>query len=101
MIMLSYDEAYFRWIGIRLEMLGNFIVLLATIFALISDELNGAQVGLSISYAVQVMYLTLYETNQTHTYMQISLENVLFCFTFKHNLIFKLSKRLLNIFSEI
>ena len=37
-------------------MLGNLIVLLATIFALISDELNGAQVGLTISYAVQVRY---------------------------------------------
>ena len=44
----------FRWIGVRLEMLGNVIVLLATIFALISNELNGAEVGLSITYAVQV-----------------------------------------------
>ena len=35
-------------------MLGNVIVLLATIFALISNELNGAEVGLSITYAVQV-----------------------------------------------
>lgn len=43
-----------RWIGIRLEMLGNLIVLLATLFSLLSDDLNGAQVGLSISYAVQI-----------------------------------------------
>ncbi|XP_060579428.1 ATP-binding cassette sub-family C member 3-like [Ruditapes philippinarum] len=43
-----------RWIGIRLETLGNVIALLAAVFGLISDELNGAQVGLSITYAVQI-----------------------------------------------
>ena len=48
-IILNY-----RWIGIRLETLGNVIALLAAVFGLISDELNGAQVGLSITYAVQV-----------------------------------------------
>ena len=44
----------FRWIGIRLELIGNLIALLATVFGLASDDLNGAQVGLSITYAVQV-----------------------------------------------
>ncbi|XP_052786369.1 multidrug resistance-associated protein 1-like isoform X1 [Mya arenaria] len=43
-----------RWIGIRLELMGNLIALLATVFGLVSDELNGAQVGLSITYAVQI-----------------------------------------------
>ena len=47
-------DFHFRWIGIRLELLGNVIVLLATIFCLVSEDLNGAQVGLSISYAVMV-----------------------------------------------
>lgn len=43
-----------RWIGVRIELIGNVIALLATVFGLISDELNGAQVGLSITYAVQI-----------------------------------------------
>ncbi|XP_053387089.1 multidrug resistance-associated protein 1-like [Mercenaria mercenaria] len=43
-----------RWIGIRLEILGNVIAFLATVFGLVSDDLNGAQVGLSITYAVQI-----------------------------------------------
>ena len=63
----------FRWIGVRLEMLGNVIVLLATIFALISNELNGAEVGLSITYAVQVG-ATFY---QFYKLMMVDLNNVL------------------------
>ncbi|KAL4216369.1 hypothetical protein ACF0H5_024096 [Mactra antiquata] len=43
-----------RWIGVRLELLGNIIAFLATVFGLVEDDLNGAQVGLSISYAVQI-----------------------------------------------
>jgi hypothetical protein len=54
-IILNY-----RWIGIRLETLGNVIALLAAVFGLISDELNGAQVGLSITYAVQVDITDIY-----------------------------------------
>ncbi|XP_060602685.1 multidrug resistance-associated protein 1-like [Ruditapes philippinarum] len=43
-----------RWIAIRLETLGNILILAAAIFALISTGLNGAQVGLSITYALQI-----------------------------------------------
>ncbi|XP_045182658.2 multidrug resistance-associated protein 1-like [Mercenaria mercenaria] len=43
-----------RWIAIRLETLGNILILAAAVFALISTGLNGAQVGLSITYALQI-----------------------------------------------
>lgn len=36
--------------------MGNFVAFLAALFALLSD-LNGAQVGMSITYAVQVAWL--------------------------------------------
>ncbi|WAR18941.1 MRP1-like protein [Mya arenaria] len=42
-----------RWIAVRLETLGNFLILAAAIFALLSD-LNGAQVGLSVTYSLQI-----------------------------------------------
>lgn len=41
-----------RWLGVRLEFLGNCLVLGATLFSIFSD-LNGAIVGLSITYALQ------------------------------------------------
>ncbi|XP_062590611.1 multidrug resistance-associated protein 1-like isoform X1 [Saccostrea cucullata] len=41
-----------RWLGVRLEFLGNCLVLGATMFSIFSD-LNGALVGLSITYALQ------------------------------------------------
>ncbi|KAL5019773.1 hypothetical protein ScPMuIL_002665 [Solemya velum] len=42
-----------RWLGFRLEFIGNFIVLAAALFAVISD-VSGGMVGLSVSYALQV-----------------------------------------------
>ncbi|KAL3882085.1 hypothetical protein ACJMK2_028457, partial [Sinanodonta woodiana] len=43
-----------RWLAIRLELLGAVVVVAAVIFAVLGrDALNGAIVGLSISYAVQ------------------------------------------------
>ncbi|KAK3084438.1 hypothetical protein FSP39_013539 [Pinctada imbricata] len=41
-----------RWLGVRLEFLGNCLVLAAALFSIFSD-LNGASVGLSITYALQ------------------------------------------------
>ena len=38
----------------RLEFLGSLIVSLATLFIIIADDLNGAQLGLTVTYAVQV-----------------------------------------------
>ncbi|KJE98072.1 multidrug resistance-associated protein 3, variant [Capsaspora owczarzaki ATCC 30864] len=44
-----------RWLAIRLEFIGNLIVLLAALFAVLGrDSVNPGLVGLSISYALQV-----------------------------------------------
>ncbi|XP_071120825.1 multidrug resistance-associated protein 1-like isoform X2 [Mytilus edulis] len=47
-----------RWLGVRLEFLGNLTVFSAAMFAVISvvrgDGIDGAIVGLSISYALQI-----------------------------------------------
>ena len=44
----------FRWLGFRLEFLGNCIVFAAAIFSVVSPSNTGGLVGLSISYALQV-----------------------------------------------
>ncbi|KAL4216728.1 hypothetical protein ACF0H5_024451 [Mactra antiquata] len=43
-----------RWVGWRVELVGNFVAFLAALFALLTNDLNGAQVGMSITYAVQL-----------------------------------------------
>ncbi|KFP32343.1 Canalicular multispecific organic anion transporter 2, partial [Colius striatus] len=44
-----------RWLGIRVEFVGNCIVLFAALFAVVSkSSLNPGLVGLSVSYALQV-----------------------------------------------
>ncbi|NXC45150.1 MRP3 protein, partial [Penelope pileata] len=43
-----------RWLGIRVEFLGNCVVLFAALFAVIGkNSLNAGLVGLSVSYALQ------------------------------------------------
>lgn len=45
----------FRWLSIRLEMVGNFIIFFSALFAVISREsLDSGLVGLSITYALQI-----------------------------------------------
>jgi ABC-type multidrug transport system fused ATPase/permease subunit len=42
-----------RWLSIRLEMIGNFIVLFTALFAVIyRNELDASQVGLIVTYAL-------------------------------------------------
>ncbi|KAJ8313002.1 hypothetical protein KUTeg_010375, partial [Tegillarca granosa] len=44
-----------RWLGVRMELLSNCLVFAAAIFGIVFD-LNGAMVGLSISYALQALW---------------------------------------------
>jgi len=43
-----------RWLAIRLEMVGNLIILFAALFAVMGKDLSPGLVGLSVSYALQV-----------------------------------------------
>lgn len=43
-----------RWLAVRLEMVGNLIILFAGLFAVIEKDQSPGLVGLSISYALQV-----------------------------------------------
>ncbi|XP_046577414.1 multidrug resistance-associated protein 1-like [Haliotis rubra] len=50
-----YALCALRWQGVRLEVIGNIIVLAASLFAVMSrDTLSGGLVGLSISYALEI-----------------------------------------------
>lgn len=47
-----------RWLRIRLEALGDCVVLFAALYAVISSDTNSSLAGLSITYALQVSVLS-------------------------------------------
>ena len=52
--LLSSFILHCRWLGFRLELVGNLIVFAAALFAVLTPDIEGGVVGLSISYALQV-----------------------------------------------
>lgn len=55
-----------RWLGVRLEIVGSFVVLAASLFAVIArDEIDEASVGLSITYALQISSLMSFFVRMT------------------------------------
>ena len=64
--MMSYPSIIAnRWLQVRLEMVGAFIVLFATLFAVLATDISPAVVGLSISYALQVSMVLGFLVSQT------------------------------------
>ncbi|XP_021341468.1 multidrug resistance-associated protein 1-like [Mizuhopecten yessoensis] len=43
-----------RWLGTRLEFVGNLIVFAAALFAVLSNDVSSGTVGLSVSYALSI-----------------------------------------------
>ncbi|XP_026331545.1 multidrug resistance-associated protein 1-like, partial [Hyposmocoma kahamanoa] len=44
-----------RWLAVRLEMIGNFIIFFAALFAILArEDISPGLLGLSVSYALQI-----------------------------------------------
>lgn len=55
-----------RWLGVRLEIVGSFVVLAASLFAVIArTDIEEATVGLSITYALQISSLMSFFVRMT------------------------------------
>lgn len=57
----SIFNTHYRWLGIRLETIGNLLVFFAALFVVLGrDTISSGIVGLSISYALQVTTLIVH-----------------------------------------
>ncbi|CAG2221076.1 ABCC3 [Mytilus edulis] len=63
------------WIGIRIQSFGNLVVFAAALFAVLSKNLSGADVGLSLSYAMQIM-MTMNAVIQVLSFLQMDLISI-------------------------
>lgn len=43
-----------RWLAVRLEIIGSLIILFAALFAVLSDTMSAANVGFSVTYALNI-----------------------------------------------
>lgn len=56
-----------RWLSVKLELIGNFIVFFAALFAVLKENQSSALVGLSVSYSLQVCIVMNLKINSTKT----------------------------------
>ncbi|XP_063420619.1 multidrug resistance-associated protein 1-like [Mytilus trossulus] len=63
------------WIGVRIQSFGNLVVFAAALFAVLSENLSGADVGLSLSYAMQIM-MTMNAVMQVLSFLQMDLISI-------------------------
>lgn len=68
-----------RWLSVRLEMLGNVIILFASLFAVLGrDTINPGTVGLTLNYASQItniLNMLIRQTSQIESNM-VSVERI-------------------------
>ena len=54
-IFIHVFLVYSRWLGTALDIIGNFLVYFAALFAVYSrDSLSGAAVGLALNFAMKI-----------------------------------------------
>ncbi|CAC5413633.1 ABC transporter C family member 5,Canalicular multispecific organic anion transporter 1,Multidrug resistance-associated protein 6,Putative uncharacterized protein YKR104W,ABC transporter C family member 8,Multidrug resistance-associated protein 1,Cystic fibrosis transmembrane conductance regulator,ABC transporter C family member 12,ABC transporter C family member 14,Canalicular multispecific organic anion transporter 2,ABC transporter C family member 7,Putative ABC transporter C family member 15,ATP-bindin len=63
------------WVGVRTQSFGNLVVFAAALFAVLSENLSGADVGLSLSYAMQIV-MTMNAVMQVLSFLQMDLISI-------------------------